>query len=129
MIVRAFIATCIVRGANPFPVFALTKLPSSWRAAFLSRSVGSVHVSFFSSSIDRFLKLSFHSVADLMEVKKALMPTIQVRGRDQWLNALFNGVVVFCVYAADCFDPCDSPDPLFFFFAWYAPLELHTQLF
>ena len=25
----------------------------------------------------RYLKLSFHSVADLMEVKKALMPTIQ----------------------------------------------------
>ena len=34
---------------------------------------------FLSSSINRFLKLSFHSVADLMEVKKALMPTIQVR--------------------------------------------------
>lgn len=28
-------------------------------------------------SRDRFLKLSFHSVSDLMEVKRALMPTIQ----------------------------------------------------
>ncbi|CAN0477990.1 unnamed protein product, partial [Ectocarpus sp. 12 AP-2014] len=30
-----------------------------------------------SGKLRRFLKLSFHSVADLMEVKRALMPTIQ----------------------------------------------------
>lgn len=30
--------------------------------------------------LNRFLKLSFHSVSDLMEVRRALMPTIQARG-------------------------------------------------